>query len=77
VDASDAHVERISLDASFGEMKGSGSMPKEGWMRDPGKFLREGSVGGWRRYFTLEQNEWFDEKYKKLYEELPIKVHYE
>ena len=43
----------------------------------PGTFVRSGQSGEWKKYFTVEQNEWFDTKYKKLYEDLSIDVDYD
>ena len=43
----------------------------------PNTYVRNGQSGEWKKYFTVAQNEWFDSKYKKLYESLPFDVHYE
>jgi hypothetical protein len=50
---------------------------QDSWMREGAAFVRKGQSGGWRNYFTVAQSEWYDAKYKQLYAELPIKVHYE
>jgi hypothetical protein len=42
-----------------------------------GDFVRKGETGGWRHYFTVQQNDWFDATHKQLYEALPFDVHYE
>ena len=40
----------------------------------PGAFVRSGQCGEWKKYFTVEQNEWFDKTCKKLYEGLDIDI---
>ena len=64
---------KITDDVNFRQMKISATPIHTKWA---GEFVRKGQSGTWRNYFTVKQNEWFDAKYKQLYDSLPF-VHYE
>ena len=40
-------------------------------------WTRRQQSGVWKKYFTVKQNEWFDDKYKHLYQDLDIEVNYD
>jgi hypothetical protein len=42
-----------------------------------GKFMRKGIVGDWRNYFTLSQNQLFDETYKKKMADTDLSFEFE
>ena len=47
-------------------------------MDSPGeRYDRQGQSIAWRKYFTVDQNERFDRKYKELYANLDLDVEYE
>ena len=72
---SEAHLEKIVHDTDIKQMK-SGAILEHTKLTDPSDLIRTGQIGEWKKYFTVEQNEWFDREYKKLYEELSIDVAY-
>ena len=71
----DAHLKMIVRDVDIKHMKADKAI--EFLSIELGAQVRSGQYGGWKKYFTVEQNEWFDNKYKKLYEELDIDVDYD
>ena len=79
---SESHVQNIVYSANFKQMKSDHTKmatSKDSNMdtlKDTSTFVRKGACGEWKKYFTVEQNEWFDSKYKKLYEELDVDVDY-
>ena len=74
IQVSDKHMQQVVNDSSMEEMKSE----LYDWHEfKPGTHVRSGESGEWEKYFTAEQNEWFDRKYKKLYEDLTIEVNYE
>ena len=75
VKLSDALLQKIVHDVNIKQMKNNQSVMSEPHST-PGQFVRSGQSGEWKKYFTVEQNEWFDNKYKKLYEGLSIDVDY-
>ena len=72
---SDKRKKLVMRDADFTKMKKDFS-GQFGDMK-PGTLVRKGTCGEWKKYFTVEQNEWFDDKYKKLFKELDIDVEYD
>ena len=48
----------------------------ERWKTERAKFIRKGKVGGWVQYFTEEQNEYVERRYKETLEPLGIKFDY-
>ena len=66
----DTLLQRILRDVDIKQMKEDKAT--EGWSH-----IRSGQCGEWKKYFTVEQNEWFDNKYKKLFEELDIDIDYD
>ena len=75
---SDSHLKRILHDSNVKQMKQMMKDQRVPWLKESAEFVRKGQSSQWKKYFTVEQNEWFDKKYKKLYAELPgIDVHYE
>ena len=48
----------------------------EKYVKVKGEFIRKGASGEWCKYFTVEQNEWFDDKYKDGYQQCKLNVHY-
>ena len=75
ISLSDVHLKMIVRDSDIKQMKADKAV--EFPTIEAGKIVRRGQSGGWKNYFTVEQNEWFDNKYKKLYEELDIDVDYD
>ena len=69
------HVKKIVHDASVKQMKSDKAIGVPGLISS-GDHVRSGQSGGWKKYFTVEQNEWFDNKYRKLYQQLDIDVDY-
>ena len=73
----ESHLERIVADAGIKVMKSSSTAKaREGLLKNKGGFIRSGKTGTWKSYFTVAQNEWFDNKYKDLYKKLDIDVDY-
>ena len=72
---SDGLLQRIVHDTDITQMKADEAVMSEPNV-EPGAFVRQCQHGDWKNYFTVEQNEWFDEKYQKLYQELDIDVDY-
>ena len=65
---SDADVDKLANHVSFESMKENPmtnmkSMPFYDQSISP--FMRKGTVGDWKNYFTVEQSEYFDELYKE------------
>ena len=61
--------DRIVKQTSFGAMKSS-DHTNHSWfegMKGDG-FIRKGQVGGWKEYFTEEQNKLFDKVFKEKME---------
>jgi hypothetical protein len=77
VDLSAERLNKILHDTNITQMKNSSLMRSESWMTEKTQFIRSGQSGGWRKYFTDEQSQWYDTKYKHLYEALPIGAHYQ
>ena len=73
---SERHLENIVRDVDINQMRKDTLVTKEPTIKEGGEYVRSGQSGGWKNYFTVEQSEWFDKKYKKLYEELGIDVAY-
>ena len=71
----DALLQRIVHDTNIKQMRTDEAIMCEPNVEE-GVFVRSGQCGEWKKYFTVEQNEWFDNKYKKLYKELDIDVDY-
>ena len=76
VTISESRMKRIMQDADIKAMKNSESS-KISSLRKEGHFIRKGKTGEWKNYFTVAQNEWFDNKYKEQYKKLDIDVDYE
>ena len=75
VKLSDALLQKIVHDVNIEQMKNDKIVMDEPHST-PGQFVRSGQSGEWKKYFTVEQNEWFDNKYKKLFEGLSIDIDY-
>ena len=73
---SESHLQKIVHDVNIKQMKRDEAVTKEPNAADGGQFVRSGQSGEWKKFFTVEQNEWFDDKYKKLYEELSLDIDY-
>ena len=73
------HLERVIEDVGLSKMKADPAMMKrDGRYREGATgHIRSGEKGGWKKYFTSEQNQWFDEKYKESYQSLGVDVVYE
>ena len=56
----DKIVELTTFKSMRHEMKGV-----EGLKDEVSSFMRKGQAGDWKNYFTVEQNEYFDELYKR------------
>ena len=76
LDVSEARMEKICQDTSITAMRSDEAIGLSHF-KNPNDFIRKGKLGEWKKYFTVEQNEWFDAKYKKLYEGLAIDVEYD
>ena len=80
LDVSEKTFNRVLEDASFGSM---GKNPKTNYTNhaymnhNTSKFIRSGKVGQWKQYFTVAQNEWFDENYMKRMTESGIDLQFE
>ena len=72
---SDAFLERIAEDTNIKNMKNDPAV-RDPHAKPDKPFVRAGQSGGWKGYFTVEQNEWFDRKYKELYAKLPVDAVY-
>ncbi len=46
------------------------------WRTEKSTFIRKGSVGGWRDYFSPEQSEWVDARTREILEPLGITFEY-
>ena len=66
----DTLLQRILCDVDIKQMREDKAM-------EGGSLIRSGQCGEWKKYFTVEQNKWFDNKYKKLFEELDIDIDYD
>ena len=75
VKLSDALLQTIVHDVNITQMKADEAIRNDPKAK-PGALVRSGQCGEWKKYFTVEQNEWFDNKYKKLYEGLDIDIDY-
>ena len=75
VELSDSHLHKIVHDAGIKQMKADEALEVPVLIAK-GDLVRSGKSGGWKNYFTVKQNEWFDGKFKKLYEELDIPIEY-
>jgi hypothetical protein len=69
---SETQRQRVLHDVNIKQMKTDAATDKGPNIMQGGDFVRSGSSGEWKKFFTVEQNEWFDAKYKKLYEELNL-----
>ena len=80
LDVSEKTFNRVLQDASFGAMQ-QNPKTNHSEMRhldqSISKFIRNGKVGEWKKYFTVAQNEWFDDKYKLRMEEFGLDLIYE
>ena len=75
---SPALLNQIARDVNLDHMKADPAVfVGQPYLKPGAKFIRQGAVGGWKDYFTVDQNEWHDGKYQQLYAELGIDVHYE
>ena len=72
---SEAHLKKVVHDTGIKQMR-SGCITGCSQLIDVSDAIRSGQTGEWKKYFTVEQNEWFDSKHKKLYNELDIEVDY-
>ena len=72
---SNALLQKILHDTNIKQMKTDEAVMGEPNVQS-GSFVRSGQCGEWKKHFTVEQNEWFDDKYKKLYQELDIDIDY-
>ena len=73
---SDSLMQRIIDDVNIKKMKADSTVRDPG-AKPGGAFVRAGQSGEWKKYFTVEQNEWFDQKYKEGYLKLGVPVDYE
>ncbi|XP_070560562.1 sulfotransferase 1C2-like [Ptychodera flava] len=62
-DLSDDVIDKITERCSFAKMKASKVMDLEEVKGRP--FLRKGATGDWKNYFTVAENEAFDEVYNE------------
>ena len=70
-------MQRIVDDVNIKKMKEDAAIINEPNVKPGGEYVRKGQSGDWKKYFSVEQNERFDEKYKELYAKLKIDVKYE
>ena len=80
LDVSEKTFNRVLEDASFGSMQKD---PKANFstFKDLNlgisKFFRSGKVGQWKKYFTVAQNEWFDEMYMDRLKNTGLEIQFE
>ena len=75
VTISDAVLQKIVHDVNIKQMKVDEAIVYAPEV-NPGGYISNGQCGEWKKYFTVEQNECFDSKYKKLYDKLSIDINY-
>ena len=75
VKLSDALLQKLVHDVNIKQMKADEAIMSDPKTK-PGALVRNGQCGEWKKCFTVEQNEWFDNKYKKLFEGLDIDIDY-
>ena len=75
VKLTESHLEKIVHDASVKQMKSDKAIEVPGAISSE-DHVRSGQSGEWKKYFTVQQNEWFDNKYETLYKELDLDVDY-
>ncbi len=79
IDLSGESVEEITKLSSFKEFSPKLNTVMRGashWRSERAQFVREGSVGGWRDYFSSEQSEWVDARTREILEPLGITFEY-
>ncbi|KAM9233142.1 amine sulfotransferase-like [Dugong dugon] len=77
---SDEAVDAVVRQATFQNMK---SDPQANYVQilksqlamrtDEGHFLRKGTIGDWKRHFTVEQSEMFDRIFQRKMKDFPLK----
>ena len=79
INITEEHLNRVIEDVGIKKMKEDSctNIRDSRLVVEGGNFIRSGQKGEWTKYFTPEQNQWFDEKYKEGYEKLGIDVVYE
>ena len=78
LDTSETRMQQIVRDTSIDQMKDVAAFAYPGGkLRHNVSIVRTGQIGDWKQYFTKEQNDWFDEKYKKSYESLGTGTYYQ
>ena len=77
IEITEEQVERLVKGVGIKEMSKNDNLYPKSLVVDGGKFVRSGLTGEWRKYFTKEQNDWFDNKFRQGYADLEIDTVYE
>ena len=80
LDVTEKTFNTILQDASFGSMRKNPNTNYDNTKiikADISKFIRSGRVGEWKEYFTVAQNQWFDDKFMKRIEDNGFDLQFE
>ena len=69
------HLNTVYELSSFDKMKNNAATNlkgKPGVEQDVSEFIRKGKIGQWKSYFTVSQNEMFDQKYQPMLDKVGL-----